>query len=404
MRLSNPHSEAFEFDTWDPGRVTARIVGEEEWAIDALPVLSCPPADVIGLLVDVGYGMPHELEPLRDKLPGSIVLIQSGFEPFSPPRIFPLRLRDLAEAGVKAAVTPSGRGGRLLQFISATDWRDLDRSGPSIPVVQTSMEDGARLARRAGQGRQMSLKIETSFRRGEAANAVADLSGDLWPGEHLILGAHHDTLPGVFGGMDNGSGAVVLLEVARVLSRLSREKGVGPGRTIRFVTFGAEEQFLQGAFAYVARHFGPEEKPRLMINLDTLAAGPMKGIALQFPELRPLVQRHLDGLRQGLKCHVIAQLDASGDQFPFALTGIPSGMLWRWRFVGAHPEVGFGHSTSDTIDKVRVRELKEYVGLLSAVMLRLSHVPPGEWPENRLSVKEIEARLKAEYGTVFRTM
>ncbi|OGG46576.1 MAG: hypothetical protein A3F84_21130 [Candidatus Handelsmanbacteria bacterium RIFCSPLOWO2_12_FULL_64_10] len=423
--LSDPHDEAFEFDTWEPGRAIARVVGEEDWAIDALPTLWCPPADLAAPLVDVGYGMPHELGPLRDRLPGCIALIQGGFEPFSPPRPFPMRLRDLAEAGVRAAVTPSGKGGRLLNFIPTTDWRDLEgcREAP-MPVVQTSSEDGARLARRAGQGRRLFLEVESAFRRGASANTVADLAGDVWPGEHLIIGAHHDTVPGCPGGLDNGSGVVVLLEVARLLSLLKRERGVGPGRTVRFVTFGAEEQFLQGAFAYVSRHFGfekerishrstrkgaetsvsPEAWPRLMLNLDTLAAGPMKGMALQFPELRAFVQGQLDTMRQGLRCHVIAQMDATGDQFPFALAGIPSGMLWRWRFVGAHPDVGFGHSPADTLDKVRVRELKEYVGLLSGLALRLSHAPPEAWPEDRLDTGEIVARVKAEVGTVFRTM
>ncbi len=403
--LSDPHDEAFEFDTWEPGRAIARVVGEEAWAVDALPALWCPPADLNAPLVDVGYGMPHELGPLRDRLPGCIALIQGGFEPFSPPRPFPMRLRDLAEAGVRAAVTPSGKGGRLLNFIPITDWRDQEgcREAP-MPVVQTSPEDGARLARRAGQGRRLFLEVETAFRQGVSSNTVADLSGELWPGEHLIVGAHHDTVPGCPGGLDNGSGVVVLLEVARLLSTLKRERGVGPGRTVRFVTFGAEEQFLQGAFAYVGRHFGPEERPRLMLNLDTLAAGPMKGVALQFPELRMFVQGQLDTMRQGLKCHVIAQMDATGDQFPFALAGIPNGMLWRWRFVGAHPEVGFGHSPADTLDKVRVRELKEYAGLLSGLALRLSHAPPEAWPENGLDTGEIAARVKAEVGTVFRTM
>ncbi|MSS69897.1 MAG: M28 family peptidase [Candidatus Latescibacteria bacterium] len=403
--LSDPSEEGFEFDTWAPGRATLQVVGEEEWEIDALPTLWCPPAEVTGPLLSVGYGMPHELDPLRDRLRGCVALVQSGLEPFSPPRLFYDRLRDLAGAGVKAAVMPSGKGGRLLNCVPTTDWRDLkgSREAP-IPVVQTSSEDGARLGRRAGQGKRISLKVETAFQRGASANTVADLRGDLWPEEHLIIGAHHDTVPGCPGGLDNGSGVAPLLEVARVLSGLRREKGVGPGRTVRFVTFGAEEQFLQGAFSYVARHFGPETRPRMMLNLDTLAAGPMKGVALQFPELRPLVQGQLDAMRQGLKCHVIAQLDATGDQFPFALAGIPNGMLWRWRFVGAHPEVGFGHSTSDTLDKARVRELKEYVGFLASLVLRLSHVPPEAWPEDRLDTGEIQARLKAEVGTVFRTM
>jgi hypothetical protein len=141
-----------------------------------------------------------------------------------------------------------------------------------------------------------------------------------------------------------------------------------------------------------------------MINLDELATGNMKGVALVFPELRPLVQRALDSMREGLRCHVMAQMDASGDMFTFARAGIPSAMLWRWRFVGRHPDASFGHASTDTPDKVRVRELKEYAGLLSRLLLRLSHVPPADWPENRLDTRAIARRIEQERGSAVRTM
>ena len=152
------------------------------------------------------------------------------------------------------------------------------------------------------------------------------------------------------------------------------------------------------------RHYGDDPRPRLMINLDELGTGTMKGVALQFPELRPLVQRVLDEMGEGLKCHVMAQMDASGDMFPFARAGIHSAMLWRWRFVGRHPDTAFGHSSSDTPDKIRVRELKEYAGLLARVLLRLSHVPPSDWPEAQLDLAAIEKRIADERGSVVRTM
>ena len=141
-----------------------------------------------------------------------------------------------------------------------------------------------------------------------------------------------------------------------------------------------------------------------MVNLDELATGDMKGVALQFPELRQLVQAQLDSMNDGLQCHVMAQFDASGDMFPFARAGIPSSMLWRWRFVGRHPDAAFGHSSTDTVDKVRVRELRDYAGLLARLLLRLSHVPPEAWPPNRLDPAAIAAQIEAERGTIIRTM
>jgi hypothetical protein len=77
-------------------------------------------------------------------------------------------------------------------------------------------------------------------------------------------------------------------------------------------------------------------------------------------------------------------------------------MLWRWRYVARHDDVSFGHSSSDTIDKVRVRELKEYAGLLSRLLLRLSYTPPAEWPQEPLDISKIEERIARERGSVAR--
>jgi len=141
-----------------------------------------------------------------------------------------------------------------------------------------------------------------------------------------------------------------------------------------------------------------------MVNLDELGTGNMKGMVLQYPHLRPMVQTVLDQLGDGLKCHVLAQMDPSTDSYSFSERGIPASILWRWRFVGRHPDAEFRGESSDTADKVRPRELREYAGMLSRILLRLSHIPPEQWPEHTLDIAEIRARVKAEAGTVMRTM
>lgn len=285
--------------------------------------------------------------------------------------------------------------------ISGNDWRDGVLSGGPLPLVMVTREDGGSLAAR--DGASVSLNVSARLFEATSVNAVAELPGVLWPDEQIVLGSHHDTTPDSPGANDNASGTSVVLEAARILAA-ARTAGFQPGRTLRFVTFGSEEQALQGSFAFVARHYGPEPKPRVMINLDELATGDMKGVALQLPELRPLVQDALDSMNEGLQCHVMAQFDASGDMFPFALAGIPSGMLWRWRFVGRHPDAAFGHSDTDTVDKVRVRELRDYAGLLSRLLARLASTPPAAWPPNGLDPVAIRKQVAAERGTVIRTM
>jgi hypothetical protein len=152
----------------------------------------------------------------------------------------------------------------------------------------------------------------------------------------------------------------------------------------------------------VARHYGPEPAPRLAINLDELSTGTIKGVVLAFPHLRRLVQRQLDDMGDGLQCHVMGQLDPSSDHFPFLAAGIDAAHLWRWRFAGRRGDADFHHEPGDTADKVNVRELKEYVGQLARLLLRLSHIAPEEWPANPVTAADVAARLATERGQVIR--
>lgn len=401
--LSGAGVQEYALHTADCHSATLQMEGQPDWQLDARPCLFCPSVDVTAALVNVGFGMPQDLARCASRLKGCVALIRSDFEPFSEPRLLQLRLQDLAQHGVLAAIVPAPKPGRQLSHMSASDWRD-DPSRVAIPVIQTSMEDAARLSAQATLGTRVAVKVAAEFRTVTSWNSAGDLLGAQHPEDSLVLGAHHDTTPDSFGANDNAAGVAVMLETARLLTGVRDELNVVPERTLRFVSFGGEEQGLQGSTAFVERHYSSAIRPRLMLALDELATGNMKGVVLQFPELQTVVQQQLDQLNEGLQCHVLSQLDASGDMFPFARQGIPSSFLWRWRFVGRHPETAFGHSSSDTPDKLRIRELKEYAGFLARLLLRLACLPPAAWPENRLDMTEIARRIQAERGAVFRTM
>lgn len=399
--LSNAALEEFELQTWSWSRAEARVV-EDGRAVALLPFNRCPACCVEGPLVDAGYGTSTEVDAVRSRLPGAVAVMYLGFEPFTTPVPHALRLKALAEAGARAAVVIEKKSGRRMEYHSASDWRDPDLNEHPLPTVVTSREDGALLRRLAGQGRTLRLEVESRFYRAPSWNVAGEIPGTRWPGEHLLLGGHHDTVYGAPGGNDNASGTIAVMEAGRVLAQACRALGCAPGRTIRFVTFSAEEQKFQGASAYVARHYGPEPPPRLAINLDELSTGAIKGVVLAFPHLRSLMQRELDAMRDGLRCHVMAQLDASSDHFPFLREGIDAAHLWRWRFHGRHADADYHHEAADTSDKLNVRELKEYAGQLARLLLRLSHVPPEDWPENPVPPGQVAQRLEAERGTVVR--
>ena len=104
-------------------------------------------------------------------------------------------------------------------------------------------------------------------------NVVATIPGSVYPDEYIIVGGHHDSLnqyddpylsaPGVD---DNASGTAACLEMARVMMAA----GFQPKRSIRFVTFAAEEWGMVGSYAYARYALENEMDIRLMINHDMI--------------------------------------------------------------------------------------------------------------------------------------
>lgn len=401
--LTSVVAEEFTLHTWKPQDYHAQVVGDDSSSIAILPFLRCPTCDITAPLVDVGFGTAHIREEVADKLPGAIAVVNLGIEPFSKPEVLAYRLRALAAAGAAAAIVVDRKEGGRVEYHSTGDWRDPGPDDHPLPTVAVTREEGTRLRKLAAQGKQLHLVVNAELYDAPAHNTSAELVGSQWPEQHIVLGGHHDTVFGTPGGNDNSTGTSVVMETARVLAQLQAEMGIQPGCTLRFVTFSAEEQTLQGSAAYVKQHYsGDETRPKLVINLDELGAGAIKGLALGFPHLRKLIQQQFDSMGDGLQAHVMAQYDVSSDHYPFLTAGIDASILWRWRYAGRHADADFHHEPGDTTDKVKVREIKEYVGQLARLLLRLSYVAPEDWPANPVTVAQVKAQVEAERGSLFR--
>ena len=134
-----------------------------------------------------------------------------------------------------------------------------------------------RLARR-GEPTRLEADIKNTFTQGsvDQFNTVAEIRGSEKPDEVVLVGAHLDSWDLSTGGTDNGTGAIAVLETARIL----KAAGVQPKRTIRFVLFGAEEEGLLGSQAYTAAHEKELDKFQAVLVLDN-GTGRISGMALQ---------------------------------------------------------------------------------------------------------------------------
>jgi aminopeptidase YwaD len=77
---------------------------------------------------------------------------------------------------------------------------------------------------------------------------TGDMVGVKYPDQFVMIGAHHDTVYNGPGAIDNTCGTVTVIEMARNLAHFRVE------RTIKFATFGGEEEGIFGSTAWVKSH------------------------------------------------------------------------------------------------------------------------------------------------------
>src|SRR5262249_12551574 len=141
-------------------------------------------------------------------------------------------------------------------------------------------DDYSQFQRLIRRGERVAVEVDVKNTLGRDAlmqyNTVAEIRGTTKPDELVLLGAHLDSWDLATGGTDNGTGAIAVLEAARILVA----SGAKPSRTIRFVLFSGEEQGLLGSQAYVDAHKKEMDRIQAVLVLDN-GTGRITGMALQ---------------------------------------------------------------------------------------------------------------------------
>lgn len=137
----------------------------------------------------------------------------------------------------------------------------------NIPFIAVSNNTGNQMIELAEQGAFLRLFSDVD-NAGELSVSVP--CGTLYgkSEELIIVGAHHDTVYHAQGAVDDTSGTATVLEMARQIAMVANESGT-PEYTIRFCTWGGEEEGLWGSKAYVGANANELARNlRLYINLD----------------------------------------------------------------------------------------------------------------------------------------
>ncbi|KAJ2327309.1 hypothetical protein GGI00_004496 [Coemansia sp. RSA 2681] len=94
----------------------------------------------------------------------------------------------------------------------------------------------------------MNARLEENAKQSD--NVIIDLKGSTHPEEIVLLSGHFDSWDVGVGAMDDGAGAFLAWEAARLIGLTGR----APRRTIRVVMWNNEETLQRGAKAYYKQH------------------------------------------------------------------------------------------------------------------------------------------------------
>ena len=101
-----------------------------------------------------------------------------------------------------------------------------------------------------------------TYSSGTSNNIIVTKIGTTYPNKFVIIDGHYDTINGP-GTNDNGSGTVLLLEIARLLANVPTEY------SIKFIHFSGEEDGLVGSNYYVNNTVIPQNLDiKLIFNID----------------------------------------------------------------------------------------------------------------------------------------
>lgn len=167
----------------------------------------------------------------------------------------------------------------------------LDQTGgnlpETIPFVQLSKNMGEELAalfeNRDANNVKIGVEVDVDNQGTRTVRVPCGIiQGD--DDKQIIFGAHHDTVYSGPGAVDDTSGTATVLELARQFGMMYEELGT-PKHTVKFCTWGGEEEGLHGSKAFVERNRDRlAEDLILYINLDMnhVDADPERGNDLTF--------------------------------------------------------------------------------------------------------------------------
>jgi hypothetical protein len=349
--------------------------------------------EVSGPVVFLVENTLAEVEQQKDKLKGAAICLgkpatlpspsevpASAYDAvIAPPRGVPTRspssfqerrriTQALADAGVAVVLRDSGKNFNLFNMGGSSP-RPYEPS--LVPSAFLTHEDYSLLYRlwQAG-GTTLKVNLKGTFSPGPvpASITVAEMKGSELPDQRVIVGGHLDSWDLGQGALDNGTGAMAVLEAARALKALDMH----PKRTLTFILFTGEEEGGAGVRTFLKNHEAEVPKIDAALVHDT-GTGRVFSISLEgLYETGPLLARIYQPLQEVFDLQPMSnRFYGASDHVAFLRAGVPAYFCVQTpaSYREAH------HSQTDTFDKVIPEEINEGAAVLAAWAWNVSELP-----------------------------
>lgn len=429
--LKDVRLEGFEFGRgWSIENASVRMVSPRVKPLRAIPVAWTPATDgaLTAPVVLAPMSRERDFAKWKGQLRGKIVMISKP-EPSSEPdkgafeRLSDEELADLseyqqprhsevevqrwlkaglfddkldaflAEEGALAWVRMSYRDAGL---VTGEGYSHRVGLTPKLPGVELAAEDYRQLARLTKTDASPTIEIVSNVRYHDedtkAYNVIADIPGRDTKAGYVMAGAHLDSWVASDGAQDNAAGSAVVMEAARILSKL----GVKPKRTIRFALWSGEEQVLGGSLAYIEQHLAtraPSTDPianqlhpyygwqnrwpitpspgyydlSAYFNIDN-GSGKVRGIYAEGnPSVVPIFREWFEPFEPMGAATISAQRTGQTDHELMSDVGIPA-----FQFIQDPLDYGarVHHSSIDSYDHLRIEDMKQAAVVLATFLYK----------------------------------
>ncbi|WP_312469642.1 M28 family peptidase [Neobacillus sp.] len=314
-------------------------------------------AEVTAEVMNVGLALPGTVP---DTVKGKIALIERGTNPFVD------KVKNVLEKGAVGVILYNNTG--TANNVGVAD------PGQNIPAVTITRAQGLALVEQLKNGPVSAhVKVTGSgYIEKTSYNVIAKMkpNKNKDTGQVVMVGAHHDSVPGGPGANDDASGVSTVLELARVMANMPIDT------ELRFVTFGSEEKGLLGSYHY-ASTLSEEEADRIVAHFQMDMVG-SKDAGGNNPA-GGLIMYTIDG-----KKNLVTDLGAAAGARTAAAEAIPYGKLGRSDHQPFHelgipaalfihsPLEPWYHTPADTIDKIDKNKLQETAEIVGASVYQIA--------------------------------